>query len=103
MPSEDVATELDDFVPLPIPDYAEQIYLSVLREVAKGYEHDGTATVEQRLAQAGQWPSFLVAAAADNRVAPVSGPMRNGAIAQSRARRVFGGRNDTINWVATPP
>lgn len=92
---EELPSDLDDINDwtLPIPEFAEQFYLSILRETAKGYELDGAGSVEQRLASVRAWPSYDACVQADSRVAPVIGSLRNGAVEQARCASVRGQRN----------
>lgn len=69
-----------DFIP--IPDYCETLFRSILRAFARGYEEDDIASVHQRMAEIQQSPIFIHAKRRDGDMQPTIGQMAGGAVMQ---------------------
>lgn len=74
----------DDTVVIPIPDFCNTLYRSIIRAFARGYEEDDVASIHQRLMEIEQSPVFIHAKRRDGDIQPTLGQMQGGAFMQQR-------------------
>lgn len=70
---------------IPIPDWIETLYLTLVRAFARGYERESEVGIEQRIAAVRQGPVFAAAMLRDKEMLQHIGPMMGGAALTTRA------------------
>jgi len=76
----------EDMDLIPIPDYCETLFRTILRAFARGYEEDDVASIHQRLAEIEQSVIFVHAKRRDGDMQPTLGQMAGGAVRQQEAQ-----------------
>ena len=72
----------DDTVVIPIPEFCNTLYRSLVRAFARGYEEDDIQSIHQRLLEIQQSPIFIHAKRRDGDMQPTLGQMQGGAVTQ---------------------
>jgi hypothetical protein len=64
---------------VPIPDWMETLYITLVRAFARGYERESEAGIEARVAQIKAGPVYAAAMLRDKEIQATMGPIRGGA------------------------
>ena len=72
----------NDTVVIPIPEFCNTLYRSLVRAFARGYEEDDIQSIHQRLLEIQQSPIFIHAKRRDGDMQPTLGQMQGGAVTQ---------------------
>ena len=70
---------------VPIPDWVETLYLTLVRAFARGYERESEASIESRIQEVKAGPVYAAAQLRDKEMMAHIGPMRGGAASGVRA------------------
>jgi len=74
----------DDFDPIPVPRFSEELFLEVCAEYALGKEQRNKGTVQERMERLKRSQVFRDAAATDAKYMPTLGTLRYGAASRAR-------------------
>ena len=79
------ATVDSDNALIPIPDWIETLYLTLVRAFARGYERESEASIEQRIMEVKAGPIYAAAQLRDKEMTASLGPIRGGSASGVRS------------------